>query len=182
MAYELGIKPENLIVVAQPDNYINMVLQPATDGHILMNDPRTVGTFIDDIIDHADYNDINIDYFKDALADFRKNAATIIADNKKIKVYDLIKEQLDRADLTTARIPGIMESKDIKVNWINGVVLESRNNRSIFMTLTADKILDEGLTRWLKYKAVKHNKFETILLVEGNEEDKQYGLAIPSYE
>lgn len=178
MVHEFGIKPEGLIVVAQPDNYINMVLQPATDHHILMNDPRTVDTFIDEIIDHADYNDIKIDSLSNTLADFRKNAAMLRADNKKMKVYDLLREQLDRAGLTVVRTPGIMESKDIKVNWINGMTLENEYGESIFTTLTAGDVLDQGLERWLNNNML--HKFKRINFIIGNKEDQQYGYGLNS--
>lgn len=178
MVHEFGIKPEGLIVVDQPDNYINMVLQPATDNHILMNDPRTVDTFIDEIIDHADYNEINIDSLSNTLADFRKNAAMLRADNKKMKVYDLLREQLDREGLTVVRTPGIMESKDIKVNWINGMTLENEYGESIFTTLAAGDVLDQGLKRWLNNNML--HKFKRINFIIGNKEDQQYGYGLNS--
>jgi hypothetical protein len=128
MARDVGLDPERLVVLSQPDFHIDMHIRPLRPGEVLVNHPKACIDAIDDALTSPG----NKWWERRELRAMRKHAVAELSE--KGHVYDEIINQIEAAGLIAIPAPGVFESNSRKANFMNAVPGTTSSGESFFLT------------------------------------------------
>lgn len=146
MAEELGIDPENLIIIAQPGFHIDMHLRPLENGKVLINDYQFSQFLVQHILD----NDGTLTTL--ARKDLKGTLIKLKEDELKFgPINQLISKQLTDAGLTPVKTAGVFQVGQRYINWMNGIM---GTGKSKFYVTNAASIpsLNQAFSIWLQHQ------------------------------
>jgi hypothetical protein len=124
MASELGIKRRNLIIVSQPDFYIDMTIKPITKNKVLLNHHQASLSLL-----HKLREDM-----PEMEADINQTMANIKADKAQIQLNHLIEKQLKRQGLKVLRTAGGFTLNGQTINFLGGLSGQNDAGQPFYIT------------------------------------------------
>lgn len=112
---DLGLDPERLVVLTQPEFHIDMHMRPMAPGEVLVNRPEATMAALEEA-----YRDPEAtDWQRREMVSMYRNAQT---DARELgPVYDQIFDELRGAGLIPIAAPGVFHGSTRQANFMNGV-------------------------------------------------------------
>lgn len=124
MATELGVKRHNLIVVSQPDFYIDMTIKPITKNKVLLNHHQASLSFLNKL--RKDMPEM-----EDTIS---QTIANLQADKAQIQLNHLIEKQLKQQGLKVLRIAGGFTLGGQPINFLGGISGKNATGEPFYIT------------------------------------------------
>jgi hypothetical protein len=154
IAKDLGIAPDKLVEIAQPEFHIDMNLRPLGPGEVMVHHPRQALELLDEALQDPYATDWQLQELQEMRDSAEQELETLGP------VCDEIVAQLEAAGLLVVPVGGVFASKQRQANFMNAVPGTTDDGRTFYLTTGSTlSPLERAFERTIKSLGVSDVEF-----------------------
>ncbi|MDE1461307.1 hypothetical protein [Spartinivicinus poritis] len=153
MAKELGVKRNNLVIIAQPGFHVDMHLRPLRTGEVMIHDPEITLRLVNITIRNTPETDPYYPELQEAKKNVEKEKNTLQP------LYDKIAQQLSTAGLQVNKAPGVFQTGKREVNFMNGITGSGASGAFYITNASSIKLFNEAFAYFMQGQGITKTYF-----------------------